>query len=276
MIPVAFSYHRATSVDDAIARISSNPDAKLLGGGHSLVPAMKLRLSAPSELVDITGIEELKHIEIGDTIKIGALVTYNDLHDCDTLAEIAPIFRMTIPHLGDQQVRARGTFGGSIAHADPAADLTAVLLALGGTIHVQGPAGSRSIPVEEYFLDLWTTALAPDELLTSVEIPLPSTSARMTYVKHRHPASGYAVVGVAAVVDDHGARVTITGATSRPEHMTGVEDAISSGINAESMSQAYDRATEGLEINGDLYADVEFRTHLVAEYVKTALVNLSK
>ena len=271
MIPVAFSYHKAVSVGDAVARIAANPEAKVLAGGHSLVPAMKLRLAAPAELVDITGLDELKAIAVGESIEIGALATYNDIWHHQELIARLPIFDIAMPLIGDRQVRARGTFGGCIAHADPAADLTAVLLALGGHVNATGPNGERSISVEDYFVDLWTTALAPDEMLTSVDIPLPGDGTRMTYVKHRHPASGYAVVGIAVVVDDHGARVTITGATSKPEHLRGVEDAVAGGITAASLEQAVARATEGVYINGDLYADQEYRSHLVGQMVKKAL-----
>lgn len=271
MIPVSFSYHKAQTISDAVTRIANNPEAKILAGGHSLVPAMKLRLAAPGELIDITGLAELRSITIGDEIEIGALSTYNDLLHHDELMAHLPIFAEAIPQLGDRQVRARGTFGGSIAHADPAADLTAVLLALGGSVKAMGPNGERSIPVEEYFIDLWTTALAPDEVLTSVVIPVPSADARMTYVKHRHPASGYAVVGIAVVADNQGARVTITGATSKPEHLTGVEASVANGINETSIEDAVARATEGVHINGDLYADEQYRSHLVGQLVKKAL-----
>lgn len=275
MIPVAFSYHKAVSVDDAIAHISENPEAKILAGGHSLVPAMKLRLAAPAELVDITGLDELKSISIGDAIEIGAMVTYNELRDHPGIREKLPIVAECIQHLGDRQVRARGTFGGSIAHADPAADLTAVLLALGGHINVKGPNGERSIPVEDYFVDLWTTALEPDELLTSITIPVPAAGTKMTYVKHRHPASGYAVVGIAVVADTLGATVTITGATSKPEYLSGVEAALANGITGTSIDAAVERATEGITVNGDLYADEEYRSHLVGQMVKKALQNIA-
>lgn len=275
MIPVSFSYHKAESVRDAVAKIAENPEAKILAGGHSLVPAMKLRLAAPGELVDITGLQELKSITIGDAVEIGALVTYRDLAADEQIKSILPIFAEAIEQLGDRQVRARGTFGGSIAHADPAADLTAVLLALGGEVNATGPNGDRSIPVEEYFVDLWTTALEPDEVLTSVTIPIPAEGTRMTYLKHRHPASGYAVSGVAVVVSDAGVRVTVTGATSKPEHLTGVEDALSSGLNDEAIESAISRATEGITINADLYADVEYKANLVAQQVKQALLSIS-
>lgn len=275
MIPVAFTYHKAASVDDAISRIASNPEAKLLAGGHSLVPAMKLRLAAPGELVDITGLEELKTITVGDAIEIGALATYNELRDNPGIKDMLPIVAECIEHVGDRQVRARGTFGGSIAHADPAADLTAVLLALGGQVNVKGPNGERSIPVDEYFVDLWTTALEPDEILTSVTIPIPGEGAKMTYVKHRHPASGYAVVGIAAVTDAGATKVTITGATSKPERLVGVEEAVSAGLSPESIATAVERATEGIAVNGDLYADEEFRSHLVGQMVKKALQKIA-
>lgn len=274
MIPVAFSYHKAASLEDAIARIVENPEAKILAGGHSLVPAMKLRLAAPNELVDITGLDELKTVTIGDAIEIGGLVTYREIAANKELISLCPILAEAIEHLGDRQVRARGTFGGSIAHADPAADLTAVLLALGGEVHAKGPNGERSIPVEEYFVDLWTTDLEPEEILTSITIPVPADGSRMTYVKHRHPASGYAVVGIAAVVSDEKVAVTITGATSKPEHLTGVEAAIAGGINDESIAAAVSNATEGVVINGDLYADEEFRSQLVGQMVKKALNSL--
>lgn len=275
MIPVAFSYHKAVSVDDAIARIAANPEAKILAGGHSLVPAMKLRLAAPGELVDITGLDDLKKITVGDAIEIGALVTYNELRDHPGIREKLPIIAECIQHVGDRQVRARGTFGGSIAHADPAADLTAVLLALGGHVNASGPNGERSIPVEEYFVDLWTTALEPEEILTSITIPVPAGDAKMTYVKHRHPASGYAVVGIAIVADALGATVTITGATSKPEYLPGVEAALANGITPEAIDAAVERATEGITVNGDLYADEEFRSHLVGQMVKKALHNIA-
>ena len=275
MIPVAFAYHKAASVDDAIARIVGNPEAKILAGGHSLVPAMKLRLAAPDELVDITGLDELKTITVGDAIEIGALVTYNELRDHAGIREKLPIIAECIEQLGDRQVRARGTFGGTIAHADPAADLTAVLLALRGHVHAKGPNGERSIPVEEFFVDFWTTALEPDEILTSVTIPVPASGSTMTYVKHRHPASGYAVVGIAVVANDEGAKITVTGATNKPEHLTGAEEALAGGIDAESIAAAVERATEGVSINGDLYADEEYRSHLVGQMVKKALQKIS-
>lgn len=271
MIPVAFTYHRAETLDDAVARITENPDAKILAGGHSLVPAMKLRLAAPSELVDITGLSELKSVSIGDAIEIGALVTYNELMDNDELHAVCPIFRSAIEQLGDLQVRARGTFGGSVAHADPAADLTGVFLALGGTVHARGHKGDRSIPVEEYFVDLWTTALAPDEVLTCITIPTPGPDAKMVYLKHRHPASGYAVVGVAAIRDGDSVRVTLTGATSKPERLIGAEQALADGLNTETIQAAAEHATDGVVINGDLYADEEYRSHLVRVLVKRAL-----
>lgn len=275
MIPVSFSYHKASSVDDAIARISENPEAKILAGGHSLVPAMKLRLAAPGELIDITGLDELKSISVGDTIEIGALVTYAELRDHAGVKSRLPIMAETIEHVGDRQVRARGTFGGCVAHADPAADLTAVLLALGGEVHAKGPNGERSIPVEEFFVDLWTTALEPEEVLTSITIPAPAEDAKMTYVKHRHPASGYAIVGVAVVAGGGKVTATVTGATSKPEHLPGVEDALSAGITDASIEAAVARATEGVTINGDLYADEEYRSHLVGQMLKKALQNIA-
>lgn len=274
MIPGAFTYYRAESVQDAVQRISVNPNAKILAGGHSLVPAMKLRLALPDELVDITGLDDLKGVTIGETVRIGAMVTYNELLDNEALADVLPIFSAAIPQIGDEQVRSHGTFGGSLAHADPAADLTAVFLALGGDVIAAGPDGERRIPSEEYFIDLWTTALAPDEIVTAVEVNIPTGNPPMTYVKHRHPASGYAVVGLAIVLAEGDPKIVLTGATSKPEHLTAAEQALTGGTSTEAVSSAAEHATDGVTINGDMYADEEFRSHLVRVMLRNALTEL--
>jgi len=154
VFPAAFSYHRATSVADAIAILGDNPDAKILAGGHSLIPAMKLRLAAPSMLVDIGRLDELKGVDLSDGATFGALASYNDIGDADGIAARYPMIPEAVRRIGDQQVRAHGTIGGTLAHADPAADFTAVILALGGEVVVTGPNGQRTIAAEDLFVDL--------------------------------------------------------------------------------------------------------------------------
>lgn len=277
MFPTSFTYHRATNVADAIAVLGENPEAKILAGGHSLIPAMKLRLAAPEMLVDITHIPGLRSIEIGDDIRIGAMATYNEIRDNKELAALLPILPEAIRIIGDQQVRSRGTFGGSVAHADPAADLTAVFVALDGRVKASGPDGEREIAADDFFVDLWTTALEPTEVVTELIIPKPAPGTRMKYLKHAHPASGYAVVGVAVVLPESGgsvenARVVLTGATSKPTRITAVEDALNgSPLTDDAITSAVSGAAAGVEINGDAYASEAFRAHLVEVMLRRAL-----
>lgn len=281
MFASSFAYHRAESVADAVARLDANPDAKILSGGHSLIPAMKLRLAMPGELVDISKLDELKSITVGDEVRIGAGVAYRDIASHAELARMFPILPMAIRQVGDLQVRARGTFGGSVAHADPAADLTAVFVALNGRAKLVSSGGEREVPADEFFLDLWTTALEPNEVLTELNLPLPADGARMAYVKHAHPASGYAVVGIAAVATIEGdgttdARVVVTGATSRPTRLGAVEDAVNgASLSADTISSASSHAADGIDINGDTYADAEYRAQLVRVLTRQALEHLA-
>ncbi len=281
MFPSAFSYHRASSVEEAVRLLASNPDAKILAGGHSLLPAMKLRLATPSALIDIGRIAGLRGIRVNSdgSIVIGALTTYHDLMDSAELRQGYPIIAETANVVGDPQVRARGTLGGSLAHADPAADFPAVMLALGASVKAVGTGGERVIPIDDLFVGLLTTSLAADEIIT--EIHLPAVGGRrlgMAYEKHAHPASGYAVVGVAAVIELDGgtARSVRIGVTGAPEHAmraTAAENALAGkALNAESIASAAQVATEGLgELNGDVYASPEYRAHLVRVLTRRAL-----
>lgn len=281
MFASSFAYHRAESVADAVGRLDANPDAKILSGGHSLIPAMKLRLAMPGELVDISKLDELKSITVGDEIHIGAGVAYRDIASHADLEGMFPILPMAIEDIGDLQVRARGTFGGSVAHADPAADLTAVFVALNGRAKLVSSTGEREVAADAFFVDLWTTAMEPNEVLTEIILPRPAEGARMAYVKHSHPASGYAVVGVAAVATVGGdgtrdARVVVTGSTSRPERLTAVEDAINGAwLSAETIVSASQHAAEGVDINGDTYADEEYRAQLMRVLTRQALEHLA-
>lgn len=277
MFPAAFSYHRAQSVADAIAVLGENPDAKVLAGGHSLIPAMKLRLAAPSMLVDIGRLAELKGLDLSDGAKIGALATYDDIRDADGLAARYPMISEAVHVIGDQQVRAHGTIGGTLAHADPAADLTAVFLALGGEVVATGATGERRISLDDLFVDLWTTSLALDELITMVHLPAPRSNTVMAYEKHAHPASGYAVVGIAVAITTDGSNVTsanvcVTGATSRATHSKTAEHAlIGKPLSSESNAAAAAVAPDGLEINGDHYASEAYRAQLVRVLTRKAL-----
>lgn len=282
MFPSSFTYHRPATVSDAVKMLAENPDAKVLAGGHSLIPAMKLRLAAPGAIVDIGRIAELRSVSThSGALTIGALATYDNLRYADGVADAFPIFEEAIRVIGDQQVRAHGTVGGSLAHADPAADLTAVMLALNANVHVTGTGGDRIVPIDDLFVDLWTTTLAADELITSITVPQPSANSRMGYEKMAHPASGYAVVGVAfsvALEDDvvRSARVAITGATSRATRATAAEAALQGkSLGPESIDAAAAVATDGLEINGDHFASEAYRSHLIKVLTARGLTRIS-
>lgn len=278
MFPSQFEYHRPSTVEEAVRLLQGDPDAKILAGGHSLIPAMKLRLAAPSALVDLNHIDSLRSISVNGDIRIGAMATYEQLYEADNLKGVLPILRETIYQLGDRQVQARGTFGGALAHSDPGADLTAVALALDASVTAVGPNGPRTMPVSELFVDLLTTSLAPDEVLTEIQIPRPAGRTGMAYAKHRHPASGYAVVGVAVVVtvgDDGNvtaARIAVTGATSKAERATAAEQKLPGlPLTADNIASAAAVAADGLDLNGDHYASADYRRHLVTVYAKRAL-----
>jgi len=277
VFPAPFAYERADSVAGAVRLLEQHEDAKILAGGHSLIPAMKLRLATPAMLVDISKLAELKDITIADEIRIGAMATYNQIRDHRELKALLPVLGEAINVLGDQQVRARGTFGGAIAHADPAADLPAVFEALRGRVKVVGPNGEREIPAEDFFVDLWTTTLEPTEVLTDIIIPKPADGTLMAYAKHAHPASGYAVAGVAValpVTDEtvHDARIVITGAAAKPTRAIAAENALNGKtLDADVLATAAALASDGLDINGDTYASVDFRSHLVRVMARRSL-----
>ncbi|MBA2468030.1 MAG: xanthine dehydrogenase family protein subunit M [Chloroflexia bacterium] len=278
MFPTSFEYHRATSVAEAVAMLGEHPDAKILAGGHSLIPAMKLRLAAPAMLVDLTRVAELKGVTLGDGVAtIGAMTTYDELRFAEGIADAFPAIPEAINVIGDQQVRAHGTIGGALAHNDPAADLTAVFLALGGRVEVAGSSGPRTIDGEDLFVDLWTTSLEPDDIITRVILPLAADGARSAYRKHAHPASGYAVVGVAVAIEAAGgvvskASIVVTGATSKPTHAAAAEAALAGkAFDADSLAAAVSIAADGLEINGDPYASEEYRSQLIKVLTRRAL-----
>jgi aerobic carbon-monoxide dehydrogenase medium subunit len=283
MIPAAFDYVRATSLDQAIDLLNGDPDAsKLLAGGHTLIPTLKLRLASPSLLIDIRGIAELKGIEIGDDgIKIGALTTHAELLASEPLHNALPIFREAANVIADPQVRNRGTIGGSLANADPAADWPAVMVALRAELELAGPNGSRRIAAKDFFVDIFSTALAPGEVLTHVNIPRPPPGTRMTYRKVRHPASGYAVVGVAAGVSLHdeivdGVSIGITGAANCAfEGRAAADYLMGKAFSREHISEAARLLSEATVCLSDRYASAEYRANLLNVETRRALLALS-
>jgi aerobic carbon-monoxide dehydrogenase medium subunit len=279
MYPAEFSYHRATSVQDAIARLAQEPDAKLLAGGHSLLPTMKLRLASPSTLVDLGGVQELRGIRRdGDTIAIGALTTHREIEFSEELKAACPILPEAAAQVGDPLVRNRGTIGGSVAHADPAADFPAVLLALGATLRVEGPKGRRTISADDFFLGLFTTALQGDELLTSIHVPAAQPAGTGTaYEKFRHPASRYAIVGVAAVVGVANgrcstARVALTGAGSHAMRLSSLEAAlVGKALDEQTLAGACQHVIAPDDLLSDQFASSEYRAHLADVLSRRAL-----
>jgi carbon-monoxide dehydrogenase medium subunit len=278
MFPNEFEYAAPGTVDEAIALLQANDEAKVLAGGHSLLPLMKTRLASPPMLVDIGKIAELRQISANGGLSIGATATYREIASSDVVQQRCPILAETVGNIGDRQVRNRGTLGGALAHADPAADMTAVILALGGTIKARGPDGERSIPIDDFFVDMLQTQLDHAEILTEISIPAAAPHTGMAYEKFRHPASGYAIVGVAAVVrlDDSGnvaeCRIGITGAGPKAQRASASENALTGKPpSKETIAAAAEQAANDLELLSDLTASEEFRAHLVRVHARRAL-----
>jgi carbon-monoxide dehydrogenase medium subunit len=259
MYPVPFEYHRAGSVDEAVALLARYGESgRLLAGGHSLLPLMKLRLAEPRHLVDIRRIPGLSGVrEEGGALIIGAATSHQDLVRSPLVRERLPILSEAAAQIGDAQVRNMGTIGGSLAHADPAADLPAVMLALGAELVVVGPKGRRAIPVDRFFVKLFTTSLSAGELLTEVRVPLPAAGSGGAYAKFPHPASRYAVVGVAALLTVSAgkisaARVAITGVGGKAVRAAATEAAlVGQGAEAAVVAAAAERAVDGLDVRSD-------------------------
>ena len=283
MYPTNFDYYRPSTVQEAVALLSKNPNAKLLAGGHSLLPAMKLRVSMPAALVDLGRIKDLAGIKAdGNTLTIGAMTTHAVVASSDVVRSQCPILAETAAVIGDVQVRNRGTIGGSLAHADPAADYPTTIVALGATIMVIGAKGSRSIPADQFFKGLLTTALDPAELITAIGVPAYGAMKGMggAYLTHEHPASSYSVVGVAAMVGLEGgtcARVSLVigGATVNPVRADAAEKALvgkaPSTANIEAAAaQVAQAITNPLH---DVYASGEYRLHLATVLARRALAS---
>jgi len=280
MHPYPFAYHRASSIEDALHLLATHADeGKLLAGGHSLLPVMKLRLAQPGHIIDITGLDELRGVrQLDSAIEIGALTTHHEVGSDPIVREHAGLLAQIAHVVGDQQVRHRGTIGGALAHADPAADYPAGVLTLDAEIIAHGPDGERVIPIADFFVGFLTTSLDPGELITGIRIPAQAGTG-FRYEKMANPASGYAIVGVAAIVStaSNGSiddiRVGITGATDTAFRATSVEDALRGGPgDLETVKAAASKATDGKDVLGDIHAPVEYRTRITQNLTRRAIL----
>lgn len=280
MIPAQFDYIAARTLDEALTLLADQPDeAKVLAGGHSLIPAMKLRLAQPSLLIDIARIRDLSYIrEDSGKILIGATTTHFQIESSDLLKSICPLLPEAASHIGDVQVRNRGTIGGSIAHADPAADWPAVICALDAEMVAASSSGERVIPAKDFFVDMLTSALEQGEILREIRITAPAGRFGQAYRKVPQPASGFAVVGVAVSLGLGGggeiesAGIGITGVSSKAYRASAVESALIGGpADAARVKAAAAHATDGIDANGDLFASADYRKHLAQVYTARAI-----
>jgi carbon-monoxide dehydrogenase medium subunit len=279
MIPASFDYIAAKSLDDAISLLAKHPDdAKILAGGHSLLPAMKLRLMQPKVLIDLSRIKDLSYIkEEGGQIRIGAMTTHFQVEMSDLLRRSCPLLPETASNLGDMQVRNKGTIGGSLAHSDPAADWPAAILALDAELVAKSAKGDRVIKASDFFVEMLTTALEPGEVLREIRIPASKGKVGQAYVKVRHPASGFAVVGVAVNLSIDGGKcqsagIGITGVSTKAYRAAKVEGALKgNALDAKSIAAAAAHASDGVDVNSDLYASADYRKQLAAVYTRRTL-----
>ena len=269
MIPVAFEYELATSAEHALSLLAEHGDeAKLLAGGHSLLPLMKYRLATPAVVVDIGRLTDLSYVrEDGDVLAIGALTRHRDVETSDLVRSQVGLLAAATSKVGDPQVRHRGTLGGALAHGDPASDLPAAIIALGGSMVIQGPSGSREVPVDDFFTGFLDTAIGEDELLTEVRIPK-APEATWSFQKFNRRAQDWAIVGAAVMVDGDRCGVGLVNMDSRPVRAGGVEAAIASGASA---ADAAASAADGLEPPSDLNAGVDYRCHLARVLTRRGL-----
>jgi carbon-monoxide dehydrogenase medium subunit len=274
MIPASFDYEVAQSVDHALELLRDKEDAKLIAGGHSLLPLMKLRLAAPGTLVDVGRLDLRGVRDGGDHLAIGALTRHHDLHNDALAKEHCPLIAYAAGLVGDPQVRHRGTIGGSLAHGDPASDLPTVCLLLDATIVARGPQGERTIDASAFFQGFFETALAEDEIITEVRVPK-AGGAGWSYLKFRRRALDWATVGVAAMVGSangsiEGARVAFTNMGQTPLRASAVEAALA-GAPRDAVEQAAQRADEGTDPPSDTWASADFRRHLARVLTRRAL-----
>ncbi|HEU5188503.1 MAG TPA: xanthine dehydrogenase family protein subunit M [Methylomirabilota bacterium] len=284
MYPAQFDYHTPGSIKEALDLLGKHKDdAKLLAGGHSLLPAMKLRLARPAHLVDLRKVPGLTGIrEDGGSLVIGAMTTHYAVESSSAVKSKCPVLAATAALIGDPMVRNMGTIGGSLAHADPAADYPATIIALNAEMVVEGARGKRTIKVDDFFKGLMTTAVGGDEILTEVRVPALAANQSAAYMKFPHPASRFAVVGVAAVLTIDGGKCTkasigITGAGTRAVRAKGVEAAIAGkALDAASIQAAAEKAPDGVDVQADLQGSVDYKKHLLKVFAKRAIEAAAK
>ncbi len=280
MIPAAFDYKRPATVDEAVALLQEfGDDAKILSGGHSLLPTMKLRFNTPAVLIDIGRLESLSYIREQDgMLHIGANTTHRDLETSQDAARCAPALAESAALIGDPQVRNRGTVGGSLAHADPAADYPAPLLVHGAVIKTRGPDGERAIDAEDFFQELYMTALEPEEIITGIRVPVQAGDVHSCYEKFPHPASRFAVVGCAVSVRlDNGTCRDVKVAFNGLANAAFLDEDVASALegkvaNADNVFAAAAHAAQNAEVNGDAFADEDYRRHLAHVFARRALM----
>lgn len=284
MYPAAFEYHTPGSVQEALGLLGKLDDAKILAGGHSLVPMMKLRLAQPKHLIDLRKVPGLNTIkEEGNTIVIGAMTTHWEVESSKLLQAKCPVLSETAKIIGDPAVRNKGTIGGSLAHADPASDMPATVIALGAELVCQGAKNKRTVKVDDWFQGLMATALGEDELLVEIRVPALTPGTGSAYMKFAHPASRFAIVGAAAVitVDKQGtctkAGVGITGAGTKAVRAKGVEAGlVGKRLDAATIEAAAQKAAEGVDVQPDLQGSVEYKSHLCRVFARRAIEAAAK
>lgn len=279
MLATAFDYAAPETLDEALGALADDPDARVLAGGQSLVPLLKMRLARPGKLVDLGRLDDLRYVRRdGDAVEIGAMTRHADVAGSDAVSGAGRALREAAAAVGDAQVRNRGTLGGSLAHADPSADLTAAALALDAELRVRSTSGERSVGADDFFLGLWTTALEPGEVLTAVRFRVPEGS-RGAYFAQRHPASGFALVGVAAVLEMDGeacrsARLGVTGAGSAPFRLSDVEAELAgSSLDEDAVRAACEGAGDAVENpQSDVQASADYRRALTEVMARRAVL----
>ena len=279
MIPGSFEYFAPTALDEALSLLQEHgDDAKVLAGGHSLIPTMKLRLAEPAVIIDIGRISGLKGIsESNGKLVIGALTTHHELESSDVVQQRVPLLAETAAEIGDVQVRNKGTIGGSLAHADPAADWPAAILALDADLQIAGPNGERTVKATDFFQGLYETDLGDDEILTAIQVSIPDENTKGTYLKLHQVASGFALTGVAVVLTKSGdtcqsVAVGITGVSDTPYRASGVESALTgSALTADNIAAAAARAADGITALEDIHASQAYRENLAKVYTRRAI-----
>lgn len=283
MIPASFDYSSPATLAGALKLLADNPESKILAGGQSLIPILKLRLAQPAHLVDLGRIAGLNHITQQDgVIRIGAMTTHHQVETSPLLRESCPLLATVAGHIGDVQVRNRGTIGGSVAHADPAADYLAALLALEANVKLAAPHRERLLPIDAFLLDTMTTALEPGEIVTELQVPAEPAGVGVAYRTIIQPASGFAIVGAAVRLGVSAGKVTlarvgVTGVSSKPYRARAVEEAVEGGeASADAFAAAAQYAAAAADLLTDLHASAEYRAHLAVVQVRRALEDAAR